>query len=155
MTNKLNWNQINRVPWASHHWEGIDGTRVKAHILTTPRVVEYLPFPTNYKSDLSAAEVRGTLSNAHGAATDHLPICYGYGAGGGGPTEELISKAHASSAMPGMPRFAISTVKAWMDATDVPEGQFHAGEHYMEVHRGVHLPRVDQTGQQEGRTGPP
>ncbi|MEL6689117.1 MAG: glycoside hydrolase family 38 C-terminal domain-containing protein [Pseudomonadota bacterium] len=137
VTNKLNWNQINRVPWASHHWEGIDGTRVKAHILTTPRAVQYLPFPTNYKSDLSAAEVRGTLTNAQGAATAHLPICYGYGDGGGGPTEDLISKAHAFAGMPGMPQFAMSTVKAWMEATEVPAEQFHAGEHYMEGHRGV------------------
>ncbi|MEM1234789.1 MAG: glycoside hydrolase family 38 C-terminal domain-containing protein, partial [Pseudomonadota bacterium] len=137
-TNKLNWNQINRVPWASHHWEGIDGTRVLAHILTTPRAVQYLPFPTNYKSDLSASEVRGTWSNAHGAATDHLPICYGYGDGGGGPTEDLLAKAHAFAAMPGMPQLRMSTIRAWMEATEVPEDQLWRGEHYMEGHRGVY-----------------
>ena len=137
LTNKLNWNQINRVPWASHHWEGIDGTRVKAHILTTPRAVQHLPFPTNYKSDLSASEVRGTWLNANGVATDHLPICFGYGDGGGGPTEDLLAKAHAYAAMPGMPKLAMSTIRAWMEATKVPEDQLWPGEHYMEGHRGV------------------
>ncbi|MEO0484330.1 MAG: glycoside hydrolase family 38 C-terminal domain-containing protein [Pseudomonadota bacterium] len=140
VTNKLNWNQINRVPWSSHHWEGIDGTRVLAHILTTPRAVQYLPFPTNYKSDLSASEVRGTVTNALGAATDHLPICYGYGDGGGGPTEELLAKADAYSHMPGMPQFRMSTVKASLEglAPQVPADQLWTGEHYMEGHRGVY-----------------
>ncbi|MEM9436728.1 MAG: glycoside hydrolase family 38 C-terminal domain-containing protein [Pseudomonadota bacterium] len=140
VTNKLNWNQINRVPWASHWWEGIDGTRVMAHILTTPRAVQYLPFPTNYKSDLSASEVQGTWSNAQGAARADLPICYGYGDGGGGPTEDLLAKADAYRAMPGMPRFEMSTVRAAMEALEptVPEDQYWQGEHYMEGHRGVY-----------------
>ncbi|MEL6551532.1 MAG: glycoside hydrolase family 38 C-terminal domain-containing protein [Pseudomonadota bacterium] len=140
VTNKLNWNQINRVPWASHHWEGIDGTRVMAHILTTPRAVQYLPFPTNYKSDLSASEVRGTWSNAHGGAKDHLPICYGYGDGGGGPTEDLLAKADAYRGMPGMPRLRMSSVRNALAglAPLVPEEQLWTGEHYMEGHRGVY-----------------
>ncbi|MEM9854365.1 MAG: glycoside hydrolase family 38 C-terminal domain-containing protein [Pseudomonadota bacterium] len=140
VTNKLNWNQINRVPWASHHWEGIDGSTVLAHILTTPRAVQYLPFPTNYKSDLSASEVRGTWSNAHGAARGALPICYGYGDGGGGPTEDLLAKAEAYGAMPGMPRFKMSSVRAAMEelAEAVPDEQLWQGEHYMEGHRGVY-----------------
>ncbi|MEM1237892.1 MAG: glycoside hydrolase family 38 C-terminal domain-containing protein [Pseudomonadota bacterium] len=139
VTNKLNWNQINRVPWASHHWEGIDGTKVMAHILTTPRAVQYLPFPTNYKSDLSASEVLGTWSNAQGMARGDLPICYGYGDGGGGPTEDLIAKAHAYASMPGMPRLEMSTVKKVLGALGptVPAMQAWRGEHYMEGHRGV------------------
>ncbi|MEM8591134.1 MAG: glycoside hydrolase family 38 C-terminal domain-containing protein [Pseudomonadota bacterium] len=140
VTNKLNWNQINRVPWATHWWEGIDGTRVMAHILTTPRAVQYLPFPTNYKSDLSASEVLGTWSNAQGKARAELPICYGYGDGGGGPTEDLLAKADIYRNMPGMPEFQMSTVRAAMEALEpnVPEEQFWEGEHYMEGHRGVY-----------------
>ena len=140
VTNKLNWNQRNPVPWSTHHWEGIDGSRVLAHVLTTPREVQYLPFPTNYKSDLSAFEVLGTWTNAHhGDKVKTLPICYGYGDGGGGPTEELMAKAHAYSAMPGMPQMRMSTVRATFQqfeaqADDLPVWR---GEHYMEGHRGV------------------
>ncbi|MGP1396087.1 MAG: alpha-mannosidase [Inquilinaceae bacterium] len=140
VTNKLNWNQRNKVPSSSHVWEGIDGSRVIAHILTTPRDVQYLPFPTNYKSDLSAAEVLGTWTNS--TAQDHvrdLPICFGYGDGGGGPTEELLAKAHAYSAMPAMPRLRLSTVRETFErieacAADLP---VWTGEHYVEGHRGV------------------
>ena len=139
VTNKLNWNQINRVPWSSHVWEGIDGSQVLAHILTTPRDVQYLPFPTNYKSDLSAPEVHGTVTHATGDYRDDLPICYGYGDGGGGPTEELLAKAHLFANMPGMPRLKMSTVRASMEAIDAKRGQLPVwqGEHYMEGHRGV------------------
>ena len=139
VTNKLNWNQINRVPWSSHVWEGIDGSQVMAHILTTPRKVQYLPFPTNYKSDLSAGEVMGTVTHATGDQRDNLPICFGYGDGGGGPTEDLLAKAHAYDRMPGMPRLKMSTVRASLDAIEAKRDEMPVwtGEHYMEGHRGV------------------
>ena len=140
VTNKLNWNQINQVPSSTHHWEGLDGTRVLAHVLTTPRDVQYLPFPTNYKSDLSAPEVLGTWTRSTAPVTVRdLPICYGYGDGGGGPTETLLAKARLFQNMPGMPRFRHSTVRQTFEkleahARDLP---VWSGEHYMEGHRGV------------------
>lgn len=141
VTNKLNWNQINQVPSSTHQWEGLDGSRVLAHILTTPRDVQYLPFPTNYKSDLSAAEVLGTWNRS--TALDqltNLPICYGYGDGGGGPTEDLLAKAQTYRAMPGMPRFKPSSVKdVFLSIEDVASDlPLWKGEHYMEGHRGVY-----------------
>ncbi len=139
VTNKLNWNQYNRVPWSSHIWEGIDGSQVKAHILTTPRDVQYLPFATNYKSDLTAYEVLGTVTHANGKASDALPICFGYGDGGGGPTQDLLAKASAYAAMPGMPKIQLSTVRGALAALDqgADEWPVWKGEHYLEGHRGV------------------
>ncbi len=140
VTNKLNWNQLNAVPSSTHHWEGLDGSRVLAHVLTTPRDVQYLPFPTNYKSDLSAREVLGTWQRS--TAPDNLrelPICYGYGDGGGGPTEDLLAKARAFAAMPGMPRLRPSTLRALFERLEAedPDLPVWQGEHYMEGHRGV------------------
>ena len=139
-TNKLNWNQTNRMPSSTTWWEGVDGTRVLAHVLTTPREVQYLPFPTNYKSDLSAREVLGTWthSTAKHAIRD-LPICFGYGDGGGGPTEGLIRTALSYGDMPGMPRLKMSTMRECFtamerNAADLP---VWSGEMYMEGHRGV------------------
>jgi alpha-mannosidase len=139
-TNKLNWNQRNKVPSTTHVWEGIDGSSVLAQILTTPRSVQYLPFPTNYKSDLTGSEVLGTwqCSTAPEPVRD-LPVCYGYGDGGGGPTEDLIAKARAFQDMPGMPKFRMSTVRDTFEAIEASEGDLPVwrGEHYMEGHRGV------------------
>ncbi|MCV6594157.1 MAG: glycosyl hydrolase-related protein [Silicimonas sp.] len=140
VTNKLNWNQINRVPWATHLWEGIDGTRVKAHVLTTPREVQYLPFPTNYKSDLSAGEVMGTWTHAGEGAATALPICFGYGDGGGGPTEDLLAKARIWGDFPGMPRVKMARVSEALAALEdaVEDWPVWRGEHYLEGHRGVY-----------------
>ncbi|MEM6384708.1 MAG: glycoside hydrolase family 38 C-terminal domain-containing protein [Pseudomonadota bacterium] len=139
-TNKMNWNQTNRMPSSTFRWQGIDGSRILSHVLTTPREVQYLPFPTNYKSDLTAPEVLGTWE--HSTAKDKirdLPICFGYGDGGGGPTEGLIQTAKAYDAMPGMPKLVMSTVRRAFeamdaDAVDVP---IWNDELYLEGHRGV------------------
>ena len=139
-TNKMNWNQSNRMPSSTFWWQGIDGTKLLSHVLTTPRDVQYLPFPTNYKSDLTAPEVLGTWE--HSTAKDRirdLPICFGYGDGGGGPTEGLIQTAKAYASMPGMPALKMSTVR---DAFEAMEPQAEGlpvwnDELYLEGHRGV------------------
>ncbi|MEJ6389171.1 alpha-mannosidase [Gymnodinialimonas ulvae] len=140
VTNKVNWNQYNQMPASTTLWEGIDGSRVMAQFLTTPREVQHLPFPTNYKSDLTAEEVVGTWtrSTVKDRVCDLL-ICYGFGDGGGGPTDELIRKAKVWSAMPGAPRLTPSTVRAFFEALEdkahrLPVWQ---GEFYLEGHRGV------------------
>ncbi|MEO1550239.1 MAG: glycoside hydrolase family 38 C-terminal domain-containing protein [Pseudomonadota bacterium] len=139
-TNKMNWNQANRMPSSTFWWQGIDGSRLLSHVLTTPRDVQYLPFPTNYKSDLTAAEVLGTWehSTAKHKIRD-LPICFGYGDGGGGPTEGLIQTAKAYAQMPGMPALKMSTIG---EAFEAMEGQAEGlpvwnDELYLEGHRGV------------------
>ncbi|MGB0439516.1 MAG: alpha-mannosidase, partial [Paracoccaceae bacterium] len=140
VTNKLNWNQINRMPASTFWWDGIDGSRVMAHVLTTPREVQHLPFPTNYKSDLTAPEVLGTWAHATARdATRSLPICYGYGDGGGGPTDDLIRRARAWAEMPGAPRVEMATVRTALEALEATAGDapVWAGELYMEGHRGT------------------
>ncbi|MEM8630919.1 MAG: glycoside hydrolase family 38 C-terminal domain-containing protein [Pseudomonadota bacterium] len=139
-TNKMNWNQSNRMPSSTFWWKGIDGTRLLSHVLTTPREVQHLPFPTNYKSDLSAPEVLGTWerSTAKDVVRD-LPICFGYGDGGGGPTEGLIQTAKAYDAMPGMPALRMSTVREAFEAIeDRADGLADWNDElYLEGHRGV------------------
>ena len=140
VTNKLGWNQYNRMPSSTTRWRGIDGSEVIAHFLTTPRVVRHLPFPTNYKSDLSAEEVFGTWTNSSTKESLwDLPICYGYGDGGGGPNEELVRKAQSYDRMPAMPRVRFSTVREFFAALEAtaPSLPDWDGELYMEGHRGV------------------
>lgn len=140
VTNKVNWNQYNQMPSSTTWWEGIDGSKVLAQFLTTPRDVQHLPFPTNYKSDLSAAEVIGTWRKSTAKENiQELMICYGFGDGGGGPTDELIRKAKAFETMPGAPKLSPSTVREYFrtierDAAKLPTWR---GEFYLEGHRGV------------------
>ncbi|MEM6638037.1 MAG: glycoside hydrolase family 38 C-terminal domain-containing protein [Pseudomonadota bacterium] len=140
VTNKVNWNQYNKMPASTTWWQGIDGTKVLTHFLTTPRDVQYLPFPTNYKSDLSAPEVFGTYENTTlKAAVPYVPISYGYGDGGGGPTEELIEKARIYSSMPGAPQIRMGPVRTFFETLEErqPDLPTWNGEIYLEGHRGV------------------
>ena len=139
VTNKLNWNQHNRVPASTFLWQGMDGTRVPVHVLTTPRAVDHLPFPTNYKSDLSGAEVKGTLTNASETELRPLPICFGFGDGGGGPSEDLIRRAMAFRDMPFMPRIRMGCARELLDALAGTTNRLLVwdDELYFEGHRGV------------------
>ena len=137
VTNKLSWNQYNSMPDQTFRWQGLDGSEVLAQMLTTPRPVRHLPFPASYKSELTASEVFGTWERyAQKEANRHLPICYGYGDGGGGPTEELIGRAKALAAMPGAPRLGLSRLGDLFEALD-GNWPVWRGELYMEGHRGV------------------
>lgn len=139
LTNKLNWNQHNQMPSSATWWQGMDGSKVLFQLLTTPRPVQYLPFPTNYKSDLSGAEVLGTVTQNAQPAVTNLPICFGYGDGGGGPTEGLIGRAKAFAAMPGMPRLKMGRAEETLAATKSVADALPTwrDELYMEGHRGV------------------
>ena len=140
VVNKASWNQYNPLPASTLWWEGIDGTRVLTQFLTTPREVQHLPFPTNYKSDLTAAEVVGTWkTSAPKEIVRDLPIAYGYGDGGGGPTGELIRRAKVWSGMPGAPRVRFSTVRDCMEAIEAQAARapLWADELYLEGHRGT------------------
>lgn len=140
VTNKVTWNQYNRMPASTTWWEGIDGSRVLAHFLTTPREVQHLPFPSTYKSTLSAGEVLGTWhNNTVKDRVRDLPIAFGYGDGGGGPTEGLVQRVGVFGRIPGTPQMQHSTAArvfaAIADhANPLPVWQ---GELYMEGHRGV------------------
>ncbi|MEN0001733.1 MAG: glycoside hydrolase family 38 C-terminal domain-containing protein, partial [Pseudomonadota bacterium] len=141
VTNKLNWNQYNHMPFQIFQWQGIDGTKVLAHLLTTPRPVQYLPFATTYKAELTADEVIGTWENFKQKGDHHeLIVAYGYGDGGGGPTRELIETAGILKDMPGAPTVRPGTVKEFFEgietscAADLPVWN---GELYLELHRGT------------------
>ncbi|MFQ6546866.1 alpha-mannosidase [Aestuariibius sp. 2305UL40-4] len=140
VTSKTSWNQYNQIPASTTWWQGIDGTRVLTHFLTTPREVQHLPFPTNYKSDLTADEVVGTWqASTMKESVRHLPICYGYGDGGGGPTGELIRRARAWAGLPGAPEVRFSSIRACLQAIEEAKPKLPVwwDELYLEGHRGV------------------
>jgi alpha-mannosidase len=141
-TNKMSWNQYTKLPGQIFRWRGLDGSEVLGHLLCTPRPVQYLPHPTTYKSRLTAGEVLGTweyFDQKDQHAT--LPICFGYGDGGGGPTRELIVQAQAYRNMPGAPRVRMGRLKEFFLQLDAKHGKMDLpvwdDEIALELHRGV------------------
>jgi alpha-mannosidase len=141
ITHKMSWNQYNQMPFQLLWWQGIDGTRVLTHFLTTPEGSELLPFSTTYNGNVSAQQILGTWSNFRQKDShNELITAYGYGDGGGGPTREMLENVQNFSNLAGAPRVRSGTVREFMERveSDVSAAlPVWNGEFYLELHRGT------------------
>lgn len=130
-TQKLSWNDTNRVPHHTFWWEGTDGSRVLAHMS---------PIET-YNSTLEPHE----LAHAVRTFTDHAVsgsslACFGHGDGGGGATDEMIRRSRLVRDWEPVPRVELGTVAGFFAGVERDEGDRLAtwvGELYFELHRGT------------------
>ncbi len=142
ITHKISWNTFNRLPYQSFWWQGLDGTRVLTHFLTTVANSsdESLIYATTYNGDMSAYEVMTTWTNyTQKEHHDELLMAYGYGDGGGGPTREMLDDAHHFAALSGAPQVRLGTVREFMDNLEAVADTLPVwnGELYLEYHRGT------------------
>ncbi len=130
LTQKLSWNTVNRFPYHSFVWRGIDGSTVLAHMLPedtyngpgAPRSVAHIA--KNYSErDVSR----------------HALMCFGIGDGGGGPGEEHLERMDRIRHLPESPSVTIRTTaeffELWREAASkLPTWE---GELYLERHQGT------------------
>jgi alpha-mannosidase len=131
LTQKTSWNDTNRMPHHSFHWEGIDGTRVFTHF----------PPVDTYNSDLSAVDLaRAERQHAERGVSDLSLVPYGYGDGGGGPTREMVETAHRKADLEGSPTVELGTPAGFFEraAAELPQAAVWSGELYLEFHRGTY-----------------
>jgi alpha-mannosidase len=132
LTQKMSWNQSNKMPHHTFWWEGIDGTRVFTHF----------PPVDTYNSEIQARELAHAVSNfaEKGLATQSL-VPFGYGDGGGGPTREMLEKARRLRSLEGSPRVEIEKPAAFFAAAEAEYGErapVWSGEMYLELHRATY-----------------
>ncbi len=131
LTQKISWNETNKMPHHTFWWEGIDGTRVFTHF----------PPVDTYSSDLSARELAKAERQyaEKGAGTTSL-IPFGWGDGGGGPTREMLAAASRSRNLEGSPRTILSTPERFFRSAheEYPDAPIWSGELYLEFHRGTY-----------------
>jgi alpha-mannosidase len=141
ITHKMSWNQYNQMPFQLLWWQGIDGTRVLTHFLTTPEGSELLPFSTTYNGNVSAQQILGTWNNFHQKYIhNELITAYGYGDGGGGPTREMLENIQTFANLAGAPRVRSGTIREFMERVETEVSQelpVWNGEFYLELHRGT------------------
>ncbi|MGS0683908.1 alpha-mannosidase [Nakamurella sp. GG22] len=135
LTQKISWNETNAFPHHSFLWEGIDGTRIFTHF----------PPVDTYNSTLSAAELARAQRQyrEHGHGTVSL-VPFGYGDGGGGPTREMLERAHRAADLEGSPRVQIGTAaRFFADAeAELASPAVWSGELYLETHRGTYTSQL-------------
>ena len=144
ITSKLSWNDTDRQPYDTFFWRGIDGTTVKAQLITTQRFESDAIF-TTYNSDLSVSEVMGAWKRYEPkSANDSVLVCYGYGDGGGGPTRAMIERGlRLQRGIPGAPKVKLEGIGPFLEKLgrrmDEAAARFPIwnGELYLEYHRGT------------------
>lgn len=140
LTQKLSWNDTNRFPHSTFVWEGIDGSRLFAH----------LPPVDSYSSDLSGLELAGAERRyaEQGVANSSL-VPFGWGDGGGGPTREMVAAARRAADLEGSPAVRLSSPAAFFAAAEAeyPDPPLWSGELYLEFHRGTY---TSQAGTKHG-----
>ncbi|MER5611716.1 glycoside hydrolase family 38 C-terminal domain-containing protein [Streptomyces sp. NPDC002215] len=132
LTQKLSWNQSNKMPHHTFWWEGIDGTRVFTHF----------PPVDTYNAQFHGGELAHAERNfaEKGLATRSL-VPFGWGDGGGGPTREMLEKARRLKDLEGSPRVAIERPAAFFAAAEEEYGEqapVWSGELYLELHRATY-----------------
>ena len=131
LTQKISWNQVNRMPHHTFNWEGIDGTRVFTHF----------PPVDSYNSDLSARDLAHAERNYrdHGRGTTSL-VPFGYGDGGGGPTREMLAAAQRTADLEGSPKVRIGSAASFFAQAQAEYEPLPVwvGEMYLELHRGTY-----------------
>jgi len=129
-TYKLNWSETNRFPHDLFVWEGIDGSRVVAHTFENPG--------TDYNGDITPLDLYGTWRNFRGKRNYRESLfSFGWGDGGGGPSEKMLENYGRLKDFPAMPRLRMARVDEFF--ASLPEDGLPrwTGELYLELHRGT------------------
>lgn len=130
LTQKMSWNETNRIPRTSFWWEGVDGARVLAH----------LPPADTYTGNTDAAQLDAAGSRLAEHGLDAGIYLYGFGDGGGGPTRLQIDRIRRMRDVDALPRVdsGVSVSEFWAElARDADRLPDWVGELYLEKHRGT------------------
>jgi alpha-mannosidase len=133
-TVKLTWSETNPFPHDLFWWEGLDGSRVLAHMFDNPG--------DGYNARVGPATALATWERSRGK--HHHPeslLSVGYGDGGGGPTEDMVERVASLDGFPAVPAQRFGRVDAFFDRAQAAAGGADlptwSGELYLELHRGT------------------
>lgn len=146
LTSKISWNHTNQLPCDAFFWKGIDGTEILSYFLTARSEPDPRGFYTTYNSDLTPYAIEGGWRRFQQKDLfDIILIAYGYGDGGGGPSEQMLENAmRLEHGIPGCPRVEMNTALRFFEKleekTAVAPGEFPKwqGELYLENHQGTY-----------------
>ncbi|HEU0114401.1 MAG TPA: alpha-mannosidase, partial [Thermomicrobiales bacterium] len=131
-TIKLTWNEIDRFPYDLFEWEGIDGSRVVAHMFRN------LPPALGYNGNIAPLDTLQTWRNADGKRFHQdVLFAFGWGDGAGGPSERMLENYARIKAFPALPRLRMARIDEFYAALPKSGLPRWVGELYLEFHRGT------------------
>ncbi|QTA38957.1 alpha-mannosidase [Thermosipho ferrireducens] len=130
ITTKLYWNESNEFPYDLCRWRGIDGSEIVYY--------SFKNLEEGYNGKISARSIINTWENfRHKDITSSILLSFGYGDGGGGPTEEMCENYYSLKKIPGIPYIKYSTVEDFVKELPDEDIPVWDGELYLELHRGT------------------
>ena len=149
MTTKLSWSEYNLSPYDTFNWKGIDGSEVLTHFSPSRDLVaddhSALQHFTTYNAMMNPSMMQGGWKRFQQKGIDNeFLVSYGYGDGGGGPTDWMIENARRmETPLPGTPVVRQMHARPFFEALDArvsaePRLPKWSGELYLEYHRGTY-----------------
>ncbi|XP_078056301.1 alpha-mannosidase 2C1 [Mustelus asterias] len=131
LTQKLSWNLVNEFPHHTFFWEGIDGSRVLTHF----------PPGNSYEMNGKVAELLDTVKNNKdkGRVNDSV-FLFGFGDGGGGPTQNMLDRLQRVQNTDGLPRVKQSSPEIFFSILEADTTMLctWVGELFLELHNGTY-----------------
>ena len=146
VTQKIGWNEFNRMPYDMFMWKGIDGTEIFTYFLTATEAKRQgeLRHPT-YTPRLDAKFLQGSWDRFEPKAlNDETIVTFGHGDGGGGPEDSYLENfARLKHGIPGCPKAKMEFAGDFLErvkkkAENNPRLPKWVGELYLEFHRGTY-----------------
>ncbi|KAM9854997.1 alpha-mannosidase 2C1 [Aulostomus maculatus] len=131
LTQKLSWNLINTFPHNTFFWEGLDGSKVLTHF----------PPGNSYEMKGKVEElVRTVNQNKDKGRANHSAVLFGFGDGGGGPTQLMLDRLQRVQDTDGLPKVQISSPEKLFSHLNADSALLctWTGELFLELHNGTY-----------------
>lgn len=131
LTIKLSWNRINVFPHHTFFWQGIDGSRVLAH----------MPPEGTYNSSAAPRAILDAEKNfADKVVSEHCALLFGIGDGGGGPGTEHLERLAREKNLDGLAPVTQEPMETFFKRLEQEAGEYKTwnGELYLETHQGTY-----------------
>ncbi len=149
MTTKLSWSEFNLSPYDTFEWKGIDGSEVLTHFSPSRDLKsdnhDALTHFTTYNAMLNPSMMQGGWNRyQQKGLDDEFLVSYGYGDGGGGPTDWMLENGRRmATPLPGTPVVRQMHALPFFEelekrVKDDPRLPKWSGELYLEYHRGTY-----------------
>ncbi|MDE5911180.1 MAG: alpha-mannosidase, partial [Clostridia bacterium] len=132
MTIKLSWNTVNKFPYKTFLWKGIDGSEILSHLAPQG----------NYNSTASPMAItKSDNGNPQADKIDKALLIYGIGDGGGGPGEAHLEMVKRQANESGLGKVVCRPAEQLFDdlkSQYIEVMPTYDGELYLEKHQGTY-----------------